>query len=142
MDKQRTIANEIFLEDAAALMEEGREVTFRPLGNSMLPFIRGGRDSVQLKKMPSVAVGDMLLVRLPGPRYVLHRLVRKDGGQLTLMGDGNISGTEACTTADVLGTVVLIEKENGRRIHPGKGRLWRFLRPVRRYILAIYRRLI
>jgi len=139
MDK-RVVANEVLLEDAAALMQEGREVTIRPLGSSMLPFIRGGRDSVRLKKMPSVAVGDMLLVRLEGPRYVLHRLIQKDGERLTLMGDGNLTGTESCTEADVLGTVTAIER--GRRVVvPGNGRWWRVLKPFRRYILGIYRRL-
>jgi len=139
MDK-RVVANEVLLEDAAALMQEGREVTIRPLGSSMLPFIRGGRDSVRLKKMPSVAVGDMLLVRLEGPRYVLHRLIQKDGDRLTLMGDGNLTGTENCTEADVLGTVTAIER--GRRVVvPGNGRWWRVLKPFRRYILGIYRRL-
>ena len=138
MDK-KTVANEILLEDAAALMEEGREVTLKPLGYSMLPFIRGGKDSVRLKKMPSVAVGDMLLVRLPGPRYVLHRLIAKDGAQLTLMGDGNLVGTESCTEADVLGTVTAIER--GKRVVvPGNGQWWRALKPFRRYILGIYRR--
>lgn len=139
MDK-RIVANEILLEDAAALMEEGREVTLRPLGSSMLPFIRGGKDSVHLKKMPSVAVGDMLLVRLPGPRYVLHRLIGKEGDRLTLMGDGNLTGVEHCTAEDVLGTVTAIER--GNRIYkPGNGLWWRRLRPLRRYILGIYRRL-
>ena len=139
MDK-RVVANEVLLEDAAALMLEGREVTIRPLGSSMLPFIRGGRDSVRLKKMPSVAVGDMLLVRLEGPRYVLHRLIQKDGERLTLMGDGNLTGTESCTEADVLGTVTAIERGT-RVVVPGNGRWWRVLKPFRRYILGIYRRL-
>lgn len=140
MDK-KVVANEVLLEDAAALMNEGREVTLKPLGCSMLPFIRGGRDSVRLKKMPSVAVGDMLLVRLEGPRYVLHRLIAIDGDRLTLMGDGNLAGTETCTKADVLGTVVAIER--GKRVvKPGNGLWWRRLKPFRRYILGIYRRII
>lgn len=139
MDK-RVVANEILLEDAAALMEEGREVTIRPLGYSMLPFIRGGKDSVHLKKMPSVAVGDILLVRLPGPRYVLHRLIGKEGDRLTLMGDGNLRGTEQCRQADVLGTVTAIER-GSRVIRPGNGLWWRRLKPFRRIILGIYRRL-
>ena len=138
MDK-RTVANEILLEEAAALMLEGREVTFTPLGNSMLPFIRGGKDAVRLRKNPSVAIGDIILVRLPG-RYVLHRLIHMDGDRLTLMGDGNIAGTETCTTGDVLGTVTAILRD-GKEIIPGDGRLWRRLLPIRRYILAIYRRL-
>lgn len=140
MDK-KVVANEVLLEDAAALMNEGREVTLKPLGCSMLPFIRGGRDSVRMKKMPDVAVGDMLLVRLEGPRYVLHRLIAMDGDRLTLMGDGNLAGTETCTKADVLGTVVAIER-GSRVVKPGNGLWWRRLKPFRRYILAIYRRII
>ncbi len=139
MDK-KVVANQVLLEDAAKLMEEGREVNFTPLGSSMLPFIRGGRDSVILRKMPSAEVGDIVLVRLEGPRYVLHRVILKDGDSLTLMGDGNIAGTEKCTQADVLGTVTAILKGK-RRITPGKGGWWRALKPLRRYILAIYRRI-
>ncbi len=139
MDK-KTVPNEIMLEDAANLMAEGREVSFTPLGNSMLPFIRGGRDSVTLKANHDVKVGDMALVRTGG-RYVLHRVIKAEENVLTLMGDGNIRGTEQCTRDDVLGTVIAIER-NGRTIIPGNGLWWRLLKPFRRYILAIYRRII
>ena len=132
--------NEVLLEEAGRLLEEGREVCFTPLGNSMLPFIRGGKDSVRLRKNPDVAVGDIVLVRLPG-RYVLHRVIRRDGEQLVLMGDGNVSGTEPCSLADVIGTVTAIVRGD-RTIQPGPARWWRRLRPIRRYILAIYRRII
>ena len=138
MDK-RIVTNEVLLEEAAALMNEGREVSFTPLGNSMLPFIRGGKDAVRMRKLPQVEVGDIILIRLPG-RYVLHRVIALDGNQVTLMGDGNITGTEQCTLDDVLGTVVAIEKD-GKTVIPGKGRFWYKLKPLRRYILAIYRRL-
>lgn len=140
MDK-RVVANEILLEEAATLMAEGREVSFTPLGNSMLPFIRGGKDSVTLKANPAVKVGDMALVRLQG-RYVLHRVIAVDGERLTLMGDGNLIGTESCTQADVLGTVVSVQR-NGRSIPAGNGLWWRRIpRFIRRYILAIYRRIL
>jgi hypothetical protein len=139
MDK-RVVPNEVLLEEAGRFLEEGREVAFTPLGNSMLPFIRGGKDSVRLKKMPAVEVGDMVLVRLPG-RYVLHRVRSVDGERLTLMGDGNLVGTESCTKADVMGTVVAIQKGE-RTVIPGKGRFWCSLGPFRRVFLAIYRRLI
>ena len=139
MDK-RVLPNAVLLEEVATLLREGREVVIKPKGNSMLPFIRGDRDSVILRKMPTVEVGDILLVRFQG-RYVLHRLIRRQGERLVLMGDGNIRGTETCTVADVLGTVIVIEKENGVRRVPGKGRLWRALKPFRRIILAIYRRI-
>ena len=85
-----TLAHEVLLEEAASLLEEGREVVITPLGYSMLPFIRGGKDQVTLRKMPSVQVGDIALVRLPGQRYVLHRVINVDSDAVTLMGDGNL----------------------------------------------------
>ena len=139
MDK-RVVPNKVLLEEAGLLLEEGREVSFTPLGNSMLPFIRGGKDSVRLCKKPAVEGGDIVLVRLPG-RYVLHRVVGMEGERLTLMGDGNLVGTETCSRADVMGTVTAILKGK-RTVIPGKGKFWRTLKPVRRYILAIYRRII
>lgn len=129
--------NEILLEEVGALLGEGREVAFTPKGTSMLPFIRGGKDTVTLKKLDSVEVGDIVLVRLADERYVLHRVIGTHGDALLLMGDGNVYGTESCTIADVMGTVVLINKHK-----PSNGRIWRWLKPVRRYLLGIYRRLI
>lgn len=139
MDK-KVLPNEVLLEEAEELLNEGREVTFTPLGSSMLPFIRGGKDSVTLKKKPDAAVGDIVLVRLPG-RYVLHRIIALEGEKVTLMGDGNLVGTENCRLPDIMGTVTAIQKGK-RSVTPGKGRFWRVLKPFRRYILAIYRRLI
>ena len=139
MDK-KVLPNEVLLEEAGELLNEGREVTFTPLGSSMLPFIRGGKDSVTLKKKPDAAVGDIVLVRLPG-RYVLHRIIALEGEKVTLMGDGNLVGTENCRLPDIMGTVTAIQKGK-RSVTPGNGRFWRVLKPFRRYILAIYRRLI
>ncbi|MBQ7459541.1 MAG: S24/S26 family peptidase [Bacteroidales bacterium] len=135
--EHRVLPNEILLEEVGALLGEGREVAFTPKGTSMLPFIRGGKDTVTLKKLEQVEVGDIVLVRLADERYVLHRVIGIDGDALLLMGDGNVYGTESCTLANVMGTVVLINKHK-----PSRGRIWRWLKPVRRYLLGIYRRLI
>lgn len=140
MDK-RIIPNDILLGEVAAVLREGREAVITPTGNSMLPFIRSGRDRVVLRKQDGVAVGDIVLVHTGG-RYILHRVIAIDGEALTLMGDGNIKGTESCTTADVIGTVREIVRPDGRRRTPGKGRLWGALKPIRRYILAVYRRVL
>ena len=140
MDK-RVIPNDILLGEVAALLREGREAVITPTGNSMLPFIRGGVDRVVLRRTDDVTVGDIVLVHTGG-RYILHRLIARDGDALTLMGDGNLQGTESCTTADVVGTVTAVIRPSGRELTPGKGRLWRILKPLRRYLLAIYRRLI
>lgn len=134
---KKVLPNEVVLEEAATLLEEGREVSITPLGSSMLPFIRDGKDTVTLKLLSHIEVGDIVLARLPGPRYVLHRVVDRNRSLLTLMGDGNLRGTESCTRDDVMGTVTAI---NGRK--PGNGVLWRLLKPFRRLFLAIYRRIL
>lgn len=137
----RELPNEVLLPEVAALLAAGSDVTLLTKGNSMLPFIRGGRDRVVLRRQDGMAAGDIVLARIGG-RYVLHRVLGVSGTHLTLMGDGNIRGTESCMASDVIGTVVEIIRPDGRRCSPGKGRVWRALKPVRRYILAIYRRLI
>lgn len=139
MDK-RTLPNEVLLGEVAAVLRDGREAVIIPSGNSMLPFIRGGVDRVTIRRQADVAVGDIVLVQA-GERYLLHRIVAREGDALTLMGDGNLAGTERCTVTDVLGTVTEIIRPSGRRRAPGRARLWRALKPVRRYLLAIYKRL-
>lgn len=140
MDK-RVLPNDILLGEVAAVLREGREVVISPTGNSMLPFIRDGRDRVVLRKQDDLAVGDIVLM-YTGGRYILHRVIEIDGERVTLMGDGNLKSVEHGTRAEVIGTVTEILRPGGRSVRPGTGRFWRALKPVRRYILAIYRRLI
>ena len=140
MDK-RTVPNDILLGEVAAVLQEGREAILAPTGNSMLPFIRSGRDRVILRRQDSYAVGDIVLAHFGG-RYILHRIVALDGDAVTLMGDGNLQGQEKGRTDGIVGTVTAVIRPDGRRRVPGKGRVWRALKPVRRYLLAIYRRLI
>ena len=139
MDK-KTIPNDILIPEIGKLLAEGREVELRPKGNSMLPFIRQEKDSVVLLKKPGVEVGDIVLAKTGG-RFVLHRVYKMEGTALTLMGDGNVAGTERCTVDDVLGTVIRIVRPGGKSVIPSKGMLWKALKPIRRYLLAFYRRI-
>ena len=140
MDR-KTLPNEILLGEVAAVLREGREAIIFPTGGSMLPFIRGGVDRVVLRRKPAVGVGDIVLAKI-GEQYILHRVIAADGEALTLMGDGNLRGTEHCAPADVIGTVTEIIRPSGRARIPGKGRLWRLLKPLRRYLLALRRHLL
>lgn len=124
------------------LLAEGKDVEMTPKGNSMLPFIKGGRDSVVLTKpFRAFEVGDIVLAKV-GDRFIMHRVFAVEGKKLTLMGDGNICGTEHCASDDVIALVTEIHKENGKKVIPGKAVFWRRIRLFRRYILAIYRRVI
>ena len=141
------ITDEQIIEEAIRLVEDGVSVTFPVNGNSMLPFIVGGKESVILQKLELPKVGDVVLAWVEKCRYVVHRIIRIDGDHVTLMGDGNLSGTEHCALKDIKARVTHVvgadEKPHDlycrwRRV---AARLWWHLRPVRRYILAIYKRL-
>lgn len=143
-----TLPNALLFDEVTRLLSEGREVIIPTKGNSMLPFIRGERDSVVLVRKSGYATGDIVLALIEGERYILHRIWSMEGDKVTLMGDGNIAGKEHCSVSDISGAVVQIVRPGGRRIivdTPGFRRrsgIWRRLLPLRRYILAIYRRLI
>ena len=134
------LPDEVMMESVADLLAEGREVRFTPKGVSMRPFIEGGRDSVILRKNDVVEIGDIVLAKLKDGRFVLHRVIAKSGDNLTLMGDGNLRGTEAAKVCDVLGTAVGIVKPSGKRVRPKKGRLWLKMLPFRKRLLWIYRK--
>lgn len=147
------------IEEAVRLVGEGVSVTLPVDGNSMLPFIIGGRESVILQKPfdrlrdrmvgepVEPQVGDVVLAWVKGGYYVVHRIIAIEGDTVTLMGDGNLVGTERCTVDDIKARVTHVVGADGRRHEIDNlwrrwvARLWWHLRPIRRYLLAIYRRL-
>jgi hypothetical protein len=135
------------IEEAILLVDEGVSVTLPVNGNSMLPFIIGGKESVILQQPELPKVGGVVLAWADGYRYVVHRIVRIDGERVTLMGDGNLIGTEHCLIGDIKARVTHVVDAKGRTHYLYKGwrklaaKVWYWLRPVRRYLLAIYRRL-
>ena len=159
--KQISVPNAELFSEAGRLLSEGKEVTILARGNSMLPFIRGGVDKVTLASVPaagrlggggvpgaqgSIVPGDILLCEISPGHFVLHRLVRIDGERLTLMGDGNLRGVERCSRAHVIARAVRIIRQDGSSADccsPSelrKARLWRRLLPLRRILLAVWRR--
>ena len=120
-------------------LKEGKVVPVIPQGISMLPFIKGGEDRVYLLKKDKIEVGDIVLVEYHG-KHILHRVYAIDGEKITLMGDGNLQGTERVTKEEVLGTVVDVVTAGGRHKKPTKAWLWRKLLPVRRYLLKMQRK--
>ena len=142
------ISDHEILEEATRLAKEGVSVTLPVKGTSMLPFIIGGKESVILQKTVNPKVGGVVLAWVENCRYVVHRIIKIDGDNVTLMGDGNILGTEHCHLNDLCATATHVVSADGKQ-HDlySKWRMravtiWWRLRPVRRYILAIYRRVI
>ena len=135
------VDNDILIPEMGILLKEGKDVRFTPTGVSMRPFIEGEHDTVVLRHLPFVRVGDIILAAVNDNKYVLHRVIAIDGDAITLQGDGNLSGTEQCQSKNVLGTVVQIIRPNGKTKRITRGRLWYYLRPFRKLLLKIYRHL-
>jgi hypothetical protein len=146
--KNATVNDEQILRDAVSLVNEGMAVTLRVKGSSMLPFILGGHDSVVLTRPGDVTVGDVVLAHIDGQRYVLHRVMEVSPERVVLMGDGNLRGQEVCRPEDILARAdeVMDEKGRHRRLDTPRqrrrARIWRSLLPVRRWILAVYKRTV
>ena len=140
------MTDSIIIEEAIRLVGEGVSVTLPVNGNSMLPFIIGGKESVILQPVEPQK-GDVVLAWVKGGYYVVHRIIAIDGDTVTLMGDGNLSITEQCTVDDIKARVTHVVDANGQRHKIDNlwrrvaARLWWHLLPKRRYLLAIYRRL-
>lgn len=141
------VSDDTIIEEAVRLVGEGLCVTLPVNGHSMLPFIIGGKESVILQKPAQSENGDVVLAWVNGCRYVVHRIIAIEGDDaVTLMGDGNLSGTEHCTLQDIKAKVTHVIGADERphdlycRWRRVAARLWWYLRPVRRYLLAIYRR--
>ncbi len=147
MGEKLTIPNSIFFAEVESHISGGRSVVIPVKGYSMLPFIRDGRDSVELVGCKELKVGDIALAKLGNGNFVLHRVWETDGGKVVLMGDGNIAGKEVCRHSDIIGVASRIFR--GKRVidctsaaYLRNVKIWRGLLPIRRYILAVYRRLI
>ena len=140
------VSDDRIIRNAAALVQEGLAVTLLVKGRSMLPFILGGRESVVLTRPLDIRPGDVVLARIGGSRYVLHRVMEISDNRVELMGDGNIRGREICRPEDILARADEVVGADGkhRRLDTPRmkraARQWRRMLPIRRWLLAIYQR--
>lgn len=122
--------SQIALQRLRRTLSDGDPVTLSPLGNSMLPTLRGGRDTVTIK-----AVGGRKLHRgdivafAQNDVVVVHRVLRVKGGRLTIRGDAGVQ-KDCLGESQVLGIVETItDSSTGRVGRPsrlqGEWAMWR-----------------
>ena len=142
---QKEFPNDKFLPLVREYVAKGETVVISVKGYSMRPFLEHLRDRVKLSPWTALSVGDAVLAEISQGHFVLHRIIAIDGQRLTLMGDGNIRGTESCTVADVCGVVSEYIRPNGHILLAGdlrlqrRIRLWHRLLPIRRWLLFVYK---
>ena len=148
MTRKITKDKGLMMEEIAQLISEGKNVSITAKGYSMNPFVRHMEDTLTIGPFEDsdIKKGTAALVRTTKGDYVFHRIIERKGDWLLLEGDGNIGIKEKATTDGVIGIMHSITR--GGRIYTSESRCWKIyswiwmaLRPVRRYPLAIWRRL-
>lgn len=148
MSKTITIDKAIMMEGIRELISEGKTVTITVKGNSMNPFVVHLRDQMTLGpwKDEDIKKGTVALVRDIHGNHLIHRIIKREGNKVTLLGDGNVKQTETATLDNVIGILYDITRKG--RTYSQKSFTWRFysaiwmfLTPVRRYPLGLWRKL-
>lgn len=112
----------------------------------MRPYLEDQRDKALLSSVPMyLNVGDVILAEISPKRYALHRIVSIDGDIITMYGDGNFA-PEYIERKDVLAIALGFYRKGNTKLNSVEGklyniywRMWVKLRPVRRYLLLLWK---
>lgn len=146
-----TLPNEFFVLAAEQLLD-GVLVRIAVQGDSMYPFLHSG-DVIDLLPYQGedLPLYTAVFYRWQG-QYMTHRLVRKEGQGddeiWTMLGDGNIYRFEQVPRKEIIG-VLLHAQRPGSSIRTdcrsrrwlACGRWWVRLRPARRFLIPLLKRL-
>ena len=136
MSEFRAIANrELFSVVRDALLD-GEVVRVAVKGESMLPFFRSG-STITLRPVREEDIRKYNVVMADaGHAFVVHRIIEVGESVVTLLGDGNIYGTEKVSRDKIYGIV------DCSPLHLFFAKIWLWMRPARRFPLAIFRRIL
>ena len=144
---RKLIVPNSFLSEAAEALRAGQTVKLHIDGQSMYPFIHGGKDLVEV--VPCPPEGELPLYCCPfyqwEGRYMIHRYIGREGDECLMLGDGNLVRIERVRRSDIIGLLRTIYRPDGteqvctdarwlRRAHWGVR-----LRPLRRFLLPLCR---
>ncbi|MBQ0073678.1 MAG: peptidase S41 [Prevotella sp.] len=140
------LPNEIIIPQVAEMVRKGHTVTLPLRGFSMRPYLEDKRDKALLSSVPLyLNVGDVILAEISPKRYALHRIVSIDGDIITMYGDGNFT-PEYIERQDVLAIALGFYRKGSTKLSSVEGfwyrmywKTWVMLRPIRRYLLLIWK---
>ncbi len=91
-NKTRYISAQELFTEIEPFLQDGNSVWFTVTGSSMLPWIVGGRDRVEiiLAEPEKLKIGDIVLFQVNPGKFVLHRIIRKSKYEILTAGDGNL----------------------------------------------------
>lgn len=141
------IPNAVLIPEIIKYLEQGHTVTLPLKGFSMRPFLESNRDMALLTSPKNIKVGDPVLAEIAPKQYVLHRIISINGERVTLLGDGNLT-PEYCLLSNIKASIDGFYRKGRKKLDRTDGRKWKLyskiwitLRPLRRWLLAFYRRI-
>ena len=145
----KQVDNHTLMQEIRRLFNEGnkKSVTFVVKGVSMHPFLESGRDKVVLVPPRIPRVGDVVLAEIRKETYALHRVIKIEGDTYIMRGDGNpLWMKEHFIKENIVGIADAFIRK-GKLVHTSSRKwrwysaLWKAAAPLRRILLAIYRRI-
>ena len=138
------MANDVMADLIEEAVNKGETVRLRVQGNSMFPFLRNGKDVVEIRKVRGEEVrrGDVILFRYSSS-FILHRVVRRNGAVVKTQGDGVWNFFETIAANQIIGVARLVVRENGKMVKLDSmgwivlANFWISLRFLRRYLLFV-----
>ncbi len=138
------------INDMIPLIEEriksGGNVSFTPMGVSMYPMLRNGRDSVVLSPLPDrLKKYDVILYRRANGKYVLHRIIGV-GEKYTCIGDNQYQKEKGIEHSQVIAVVTSFTRKGKEYSVNDFGyklycRVWHYTRALRKILRDVKRAL-
>ena len=136
-----------FFEEAAEALRNGQTVRLHVDGQSMYPFIHGGKDEIEV--VPYDGVSPLEPWCCPFYRwrgnYMIHRFIGMNGDMCQMLGDGNVYRIEEVSSKEIIGILRTIYHPDGTEQDCRdsqwlkKAALWYRLRKIRRFLLPLFR---
>lgn len=133
--------NDVLLPFVVEQLKAGHTATLPLRGRSMRPFLEDERDKALLQIVDKYEEGDAVLAEINKGHFVLHRIIKIEGTNVTLRGDGNLAN-EYCQLADLRAKAIGFYRKDRNTLDSCDGRKWRIyswwwtrLYPIRRYLL-------
>ena len=146
--KKITMSN-AFLAEVGKMLGEGQTVRVKIDGQSMYPFIHGGKDEVEIVPYhagSSIEPWCCVFYFWKG-HYMIHRCIGKNGNLYRMMGDGNLLQVEEVEEKDIKGILKIIYHPDGTSQDCSdkkwlrKGECWYRVRVFRRFLIPLFRAL-
>ena len=140
--KTVTLSSEVLGPHIEAIVSQGGSFTLTVTGGSMVPTLRHLKSTVVLVKPDDLRPGDIVFFRRKTGAYILHRILRVRGTELTVNGDAQ-SWTETVDISQVIAKAASYTTCGrtytcGTPSQQAYHHLWHLTRPLRPMLLKAY----